>query len=197
MSILDLKRHKKVAAPLLALALLAGCETATPYQPLGYPGASGGYTDQQLDATHFRVSFFGNSLTSRQQVENYLLYRAAELTLARGGTCFTMVSHGTDRRTSVQVNPYGPVGVGPYGGGLYPYWSPSWSMHGAFGWYSYDPFYGGPFFPRQYDVNTIDRYQASAEIAISSTCPANPATFNAQQVVQNLQRYVVYPKPRR
>lgn len=194
MSILDLKRHKKVAAPILALALLAGCETATPYQPLGFPGASGGFTDQQLDASHFRVSFFGNSLTSRQQVENYLLYRAAELTLSRGSTCFTMVNHGTDRQTSVQVNPYGS-GFGAYGG-FYPYWSPRWSMHGPFGWHSYDPFFGGPFFPGQYDVNTIDRYQASAEIAISPNCPAGPATFNAQQVVQNLQRYVVYPKPR-
>jgi hypothetical protein len=69
-------------------------------------------------------------------------------------------------------------------------------MHGPFGWYSYDPFFGGPFFPGQYDVNTIDRYQASAEIAVSKTCPAGPGTFNAQQVVQNLQRYLVYPKPR-
>jgi len=190
MSKLNFKRHRKIAGPLAALALLAGCATATPYQPLGYPGASGGYTDQQLDSTHFRVSFFGNSLTSRQQVENYLLYRAAELTLSRGFSCFTMVNHDTDRRTSVQVNPYGP------GGGFYPYWSPYWSMHGAFGWYNYDPFFGGPFFPGSYDVNTIDRYQAMADIAVSNSCAASPATFNAQQVAQNLRPYLVYPKPR-
>ena len=34
MSTLNIKRLAKVAAPIAALALLAGCETATPYQPL-------------------------------------------------------------------------------------------------------------------------------------------------------------------
>ena len=192
MSTLNIKRLAKVAAPIAALALLAGCETATPYQPLGYPGARGGYVDQQLDATHFRVSFFGNSLTSRQQVENYLLYRTAELANAHGATCFTLLKHDTDRQTSVQVNSYGS-GWGPYGGGLYPYWSPYWSVHGPFGWGAYDPFFGGPF---NYDVNQIDRYQATADIAIGQTCPAGPGTFNAQQVIQNLHPYLMYPKPR-
>ncbi|HET7316272.1 MAG TPA: hypothetical protein VFI88_02465 [Sphingomicrobium sp.] len=191
MSTLDFKRHRKIAGPLAALALLAGCATATPYQPLGYPGERGGFTDQQLDASHYRVSFYGNSLTSRQQVENYLLYRAAELTLSRGFNCFTTVAHATDKDTTVQVNPYGP-----YGGGFYPYWSPYWRLHGGFGWYSYDPFFGGPFFPRSYDVDTIDRYQATADIAVSNSCAASPATFNAQQVMQNLRPYIVYPKPR-
>jgi hypothetical protein len=182
----------KIAGPLAALAILAGCTTATPYQPLGATNVSGGYTDQQLDATHFRVNFFGNSLTSRQQVENYLLYRAAELTLSHGFSCFTMVNHDTDRRTTYQATPYGP-----YGGGFYPYWSPFWRFHGGFGWYDYDPFFGGPFGPGSYDLNTIDRYQAMADIAVSNTCPATPATFNATQVVQNLRPYIMYPQPRR
>lgn len=188
---LSIKRHTQIAAPLAALAALAGCATATPYQPLGATRTQGGYVDQQLDATHFRVSFYGNSLTSRQQVENYLLYRAAELTLARGYNCLTVVNHGTDRQTSVQVNPYGP-----YGGGFYPGWSPYWRLHGRFGWYSYDPFFGDPFFPGSYDVNTIDRYQAMADIALSNSCAGTPATFNAQQVIQNLRPYIVYPRPR-
>ena len=192
MSILELKKHGKIAAPLAALALLAGCATATPYQPLGATRTQGGYVDQQLDATHFRVSFFGNSLTSRQQVENYLLYRAAELTMQRGFNCFTVVNHDSDKRTTVQVNSFGP-----YGGGFYPGWSPYWRLHGPWGWYSYDPFLGDPFFPGSYNVDTIDRYQAMADIAVGSNCAAGPATFNAGQVVQNLQRYIVYPAPPR
>jgi hypothetical protein len=188
----------KIAAPLAALAILAGCTTATPYQPLGSTRTQGGYVDQQLDATHYRVSFFGNSLTSRQQVENYLLYRAAELTLARGFNCFTVVNHGTDRQTTIQTRPYG--GFGGYGGfgygGYYPGWSPYWSMHGPYGWYNYDPFFGGPF--SRYDIDTIDRYQAMADIALSKgQCQTTPGTFNAAEVVQNLRPYIVYPQPRR
>jgi hypothetical protein len=68
-------------------------------------------------------------------------------------------------------------------------------MHGPFGWNYYDPWMGGPFM-RQYDVNTIDRYQATADIALSKTCATTPETFNAAQVVQNLRPYIVYPRPR-
>jgi hypothetical protein len=182
---------KTMAAPVAALALLAGCTTATPYQPLGATSVRGGFVDQQLDASHFRVSFYGNSLTSRQQVENYLLYRSAELTAQRGFNCFTIVNHGTDRNTTVQVNPYGGFGGGLYGG-----FSPFWRFHGPFGWYNYDPFMGGPFMPGSYDIDTIDQYQAMADIAVGNNCAAGPSTFNAQQVMQNLRPYIVYPRPR-
>jgi hypothetical protein len=185
----NLKTQMKLAAPVAALALLTACTTATPYQPLNATRVAGGFTDQQLDATHYRVNFFGNSLTSRQQVENYLLYRAAELTASRGYTCFTMVNHDTGVHSTVRVNPYGS-----YGGGFYSGWTPYWSMHGPFGWYNYDPFFGGPFFPGQYDVDTIDRYQAMADIALGNNCAAGPSTFNAQQVMQNLRPYIVYPQ---
>ena len=180
----------RIAAPLAALAVLGGCTTATPYQPLGATHTRGGFADQPLDATHFRVSFYGNSLTSRQQVENYLLYRAAELTAQHGFTCFTLVNHGTDKSTTVQVNPYGSYG-GYYGG-----WSPYWRLHGPYGWYAYDPFFGGPFYPGSYDINTIDEYQAMADIAVGNNCATAPGTFNAQQVMANLHPYIVYPKAR-
>ena len=81
-----MKRIAIVVAATLALGL-AGCETTpTPYQPLGAPGATvaGGFTDQRLDETHFRVTFKGNDLTSRERVQTYLLYRAAELTAGQG-----------------------------------------------------------------------------------------------------------------
>ena len=72
-----------VAALVAPFLLLCACTTATPYQPLASGTAvSGGYADQAIDDTHFRVSFRGNDMTSREQVETYLLYRAAELTAA-------------------------------------------------------------------------------------------------------------------
>lgn len=187
-----LKTHRKFAAPLVAAALLAGCATATPYQPLGYPGERGGFTDQRLDSTHFRVSFVGNSLTSRERVENYLLFRAAELTLQQGFACFTIVNRDVDRDVTLRTQPYGPYGGGV---GYYRGWAPHWQMHGPWGWHSYDPWMGGPFFPGRYDVRTIDRYRAMADIAVSrAPCQTSPATFDAAQVVQNLQPYIVPPR---
>lgn len=192
-----LKNRKKVGGPLLAFALLAGCATATPYQPLGYPGERGGYTNQQLDQNHFRVSFIGNTLTSRQQVENYLLYRAAELTLQQGFACFTVVNRDTDQRTRVRMSPFGPYGYGRYGAGYYPGWTPYWRLRGPWGWHSYDPWHGDPFFPGRYDVDTVTSYQAMADISLSrAPCSDKPGTFDAQQVVQNLQPYLIRPKVR-
>jgi hypothetical protein len=186
------KQHRKIAATLVALALVAGCTTATPYQPLGATNVRGGYTDQQLDQTHWRVSFYGNTLTSREQVETYLLYRAAEVTVQQGFGCFTVINRETDRRVRVQAEPYGP-----YGRGLYAGWSPYWSLHGPWGWHYYDPWLGSPFFPGSYDFRTVDRYEATADIALSRPpCDTAPGTFQAPQVIQNLQRYIVLPQPR-
>ena len=81
-----MKMKLAVFAAVVGLATgLAGCETATPYQPLA-PGTaqSGGFTDQRLDDNHFRVTFQGNTETSRETVETYLLDRAAEVTVHSG-----------------------------------------------------------------------------------------------------------------
>jgi hypothetical protein len=96
-----------------ALCLLAACAGGpTPYQQArdGY-----GYSDQQIEDNRYRVSFAGNSATSRQTVEDYLLYRAAELTVQTGHDYFEVV----DRNTMQEFSGYGgspEVGVG-FGGG--------------------------------------------------------------------------------
>lgn len=79
---------------LLALLLTLGmsaCATLTSYQPVtgGY-----GYSEQKLDTDRYRVSFAGSAATPKQTVENYLLFRAAELTLVNGGEHF-IVSNST------------------------------------------------------------------------------------------------------
>jgi outer membrane biogenesis lipoprotein LolB len=62
----------------LGVVLLAACSQATPYQPASSGSAIHGGDSQQLIApNHYRVRFHGNSLTSRETVEAYLLYRAA------------------------------------------------------------------------------------------------------------------------
>src|SRR5262249_3619247 len=149
-------------------------------QPLARNSAvSGGFTDQRLDADHFRVTFSGNSMTSRQTVENYLLYRAAELTVNQGFDWFETVDRHTDRQTTTYVDPM----PGPYG----PYWRPYWRFHAGFGWRSWDPWFGDPFWGDRYDVSTIDRYQAEAEIVTGhGPKPSDPHAFDARAVMSNL-----------
>lgn len=76
-----------LAVALAATAGLTACATPTPYQPaVRGQAVSGGFSDTRIEANRFQVNFAGNSLTSRETVERYLLYRAAELTVAQGGT---------------------------------------------------------------------------------------------------------------
>jgi hypothetical protein len=185
-----LRSLRAAAAPLAALALLAACVTATPYQPLNPHGYSpGGYSEQRLEDNRYRVTFTGNEFTSRQRVENYLLYRAAELTLQAGFDGFTMVTRGTDPHTSTRVmsDPFGP---GPWG-----YWGPSWRFRGrGFGWRSWDPWVGSPFWANDYDVSTVTSYEASAEIVMfHGRRTDDPRSFDAHQVIANLGPTIQMP----
>ncbi len=178
-------------AATVSLALgLAACETATPYQPLQHGAStSGGFSDQRLDADHVRVSFQGNTLTSRATVESYLLYRAAELTVAQGFDWFETVDRHTDRDKRTYVDPepfYGPgYGFG-YG---YGFWRPSWRYYGGgFGWRSWDPYWGGPFWGDTGQVQTVEKFQATAEIVMHHGAKPNgvPQAFDARGVMANL-----------
>jgi hypothetical protein len=169
-------------AVLLTLAL-AGCATPTPYQPLAANNPrAGGFTDQKLDESHFRVSFQGNWVTSRERVENYLLYRAAELAVSQGFDWFEMVSRDTTNHQTTLVQP----GAGFYGGG---YWAPYWRFHGGWGWGGWDPYFDG-----DYNVTTYDHYQATADIVVGhAPKPADPGAFDARQVMANLGPTIVKP----
>ena len=177
------KQAARLAAVGAGILLLAGCETATPYQPLAANARSaGGYTDQQIEPNRFRVTFAGNSMTSRETVETYLLYRAAQLTVDRGFDWFEMADRNTEKRSNTYVNQ--PFAPGPYG-----YWGPSWRYRGrGFGWRSWDPFWGDPFWAGSVDVTTVNRYEAMAEI-VTGRGPKptdNARAFDARAVLSNL-----------
>ena len=177
-------RTAATAAALSLAALLGACATATPYQP-NIPGqaTSGGYSEMRIEADRFRVNFAGNSLTSRDTVERYLLYRAAELTVAEGGDWFELADRKTDKtvRTYVDRDPF-------YNRWAYPYWAPSWRYYGrGFGWRSWDPFFGDPFWASRVDVRTVEKYEADAEIVIHrGPKPNQPNAFDARDVMRNL-----------
>lgn len=106
---------RRTLATTLALTLiLASCATTTPYGP-AHDGL--GYTDQQLDANRFRVTFAGNESTERETVENYLLYRAAEVTLERGYDYFVIANRDTSDETSYQQRGGSGFSIGGFGFG--------------------------------------------------------------------------------
>ncbi|HLZ84687.1 MAG TPA: hypothetical protein VKQ54_14065 [Caulobacteraceae bacterium] len=175
-----------VAAIGLSLGL-AACETATPYQPLQRgTHVSGGYTDQKLDTDHFQVTFRGNTDTPRSTVESYLLYRAAELTIAQGYDWFETVEKHTerDRRTYVDPDPfYGP-------GYAWGYFRPYWNFWGpGYGWAGWGGYWGG-------DIQTVQKFEATAEIALhhGGKPPGNPRGLDAREVLSNLGPKIQRPK---
>jgi hypothetical protein len=183
-----MKRTAFVLTAALSLGALAACETATPYQPAATNAPeTGGYADTKLESNRWRVTFRGNSETTRQTVEDYLLYRAAELTLAQGFDWFEATDRATDKHTQTYVTP-DPWG---YGYGWRPYWRRGW-YRGGFGGPWGDPFFDnwGP------DVEITERYEASAEILMGhGPKPADDhRAFDAREVSANLGPHIVRPK---
>ncbi len=146
---------KKTTLALGLAAILAGCATQAAYEPRR-PGQVTGYTDRELSPGRWRVTFTGNAVTPRETVEDYLLLRAAEVTLANGGTHFIFDSRDTAAQTRVYADPLGPggYGYGGFGGG---FWGGYWGFRPRWG---YDPF-GPPLM-----ISTTTRYQAFAEIVV-------------------------------
>lgn len=87
------------AAGLLAMTCLAGC--ATPYQPMG---ALGGYEDMQVGQDMYRIAVLANGYTTPERAQKIALLRAADLTIQKGFTHFTVVG---DPGSEVSRNRYG------------------------------------------------------------------------------------------
>ena len=158
----------KTSVAGLCLLTLAGCVAMpAPYAPRG-PGESTGYTDRELAPNRYRITFTGNSSTPREQVEDYLLLRAAEVTLAAGYSHFLFDTRDTKADTRITAFPQTPR---PYFG----YWSfrPRWG---------YDPF--GP----DVDIIATTRYEAYAEIVLMNDAEAarEPRAVDARAVLQHI-----------
>jgi hypothetical protein len=160
-------KHLAMAGSLLALA---ACVSPTPFQPAANPGGPG-YTDQRLAENRFRVTFSGNSATKRDQVENFLLLRSAEVTRDAGYQWFEFDDRDTKAKTTYFSD------FAEYPG----WWGPR--RHGFY-WHSwaYDPF-GSPV-----TTTAITRFEAYAEIVLLTPAEArdNPRAMQASDVIDHL-----------
>ncbi len=171
----------RIALLSLGIALTAAACTAmpTPYQPA--TGSRWGFEETQIESNRFRVSFGGNSLTDRETVETYLLYRAAELTVENGFDYFEVVTRATDTQTQT-------YGHSPYYSGFhvrYSYFHPRW------GWRGYrDPFWD------DVHIRESQRFDASAEVILrSGDKPDTANAFDARDVLANLGDEIIRPEP--
>ncbi|WP_425410684.1 CC0125/CC1285 family lipoprotein [Hyphococcus sp.] len=161
-----------------ALVMLAACATPTPYGPAS-TGGGYGFSDQRIEENRYRITFRGNSLTSRETVENSLLFRAAELTLDRGYDFFIAVENDTEMSTSYRSS--GPAFYGRYG-----YGRPFHRPYYAFPYYAYGFGWGSPY--DDYYTREITRYSAVTFIVMyrGSKPDDNPQAFDARSVLNNL-----------
>jgi hypothetical protein len=199
--VMSQSRLKFGGALLAATATLAlgACATETSYRPATGSGFSRtGYSDRQIEPNRYIVSFAGNTYTSRDTVERYLLFRAAELTLSRGYDNFILADKQTDLRSRTYSTPglgyggFGYGGIGAFGG-----WGPSWRYRGrGFGWRSWDPYFGDPFWDRGVDIQTVDKFEATAEIVLGKGPKPrdNIRAFDARAVIDSIGPSVVVPK---
>lgn len=157
------------------LAFLAACASPTPYQPAE---DRFGYAVQPLEADRYRVSFAGNSLTPRETVENFLLYRAAEVTLDQGRDHFLLVDHDTERFTSFSTTSSG---------------------FGSFSRFHGSSFYGrgfaGPSFATA-NTRPRNRFTAYAQIVVrpGEKPDDDPNAFDARDVLERLGPRIVRPE---
>ncbi|QZH76507.1 MAG: hypothetical protein JY451_01995 [Erythrobacter sp.] len=163
-----------------------GCATPTPYQPeIAHSQVRGGYSDQQLAPDRYRVTFHGNSLTSRETVEAFLLYRAAELTVASGADWFAVIDRETDHTITREIrrDPLYDPWFGPAYGGWLPYWR--YSVRGS-GWRAWDPYHADPFWADRFDERQIEEFEATAEIRTGQGAPPTGAerAYDARAVIE-------------
>jgi hypothetical protein len=160
------------AGMVAAAVVLAACaRQPTPFQQAS--GGGGGYTTQQIASNRFRVSFTGNTVTPREVVDTYLLYRAAELTLENGFDYFIIVNRDTQRNTQFRT----------YGDTLNTGWRGGWGWrHSGFTTYRTVP---------------ITSYEAVADIVLNrGPAPTdNPDAYTAREVLAAIGPTVVRVDP--
>ncbi|MGA9658925.1 MAG: hypothetical protein WBQ60_07485 [Asticcacaulis sp.] len=179
---------KIIVLAAASLTLLSACATPTPYQPAVTtvsPDRQRGYSETRIENDRYRLSFSGNDLTRRDTVENYLLYRAAEVTVEAGYDWFEVIHRDTDEstRTTLYSDPMDSF---------------SWRFYGRSRWSPWGRF--GSAFGTDFGTEAIvhKRYEASAEIILhkGNKPMDNPTAYDARAVRANLEPRIVRPASR-
>ena len=159
---MKIKSKTYIAIPLCVA--LTACASPMPYQPKTADSRVG-YSDEQIAQNRWRITYSGDSLTDRATVEDYLLFRSAQVTQAAGAQWFMFDTRDTKAKTTYTSDFAG--------------W-PGWPGHGWY-WHSWP-------YERQFDAFPVVRYEAYAEIVLltNEQAKAEPRAVNAQDVLDHI-----------
>ncbi len=173
---------RKIGTALLVFGMLAACATSTPYGPATQSGGYG-FSEQRVEDNRYRIVFRGNSSTPRETVENFLLYRAAELTKNNGFDYFILMESDTEAKTSYSTS-YPPAFYGRYS-----------FIVGSRRAYYHFPYYAYGFgwgYPHDSYTREITRYSAVAFVSMhrGKKPEGDPHAFDTGQVLNNLGPFI-------
>jgi hypothetical protein len=150
-------------------------------------------------ANAFKLVVTGNTFTSRGDIEKYLAYRAARLTVEQGGTWFTLNEDRGQGETGVPAPARDTDG--PRYSFRMKYFRPVWryKTNGSAEWTRWSPFSGAPFTaadPKTADPKTISGFEVSVEIVVHKgpMDDADPLAFEAWALSDLLVNQVSPPK---
>lgn len=159
--------NRNILILLIGSALLAACASGPAYRP-AVEADDYGYRDTLLTSDRYRVSFAGDYSMARETVENFALFRAANVAVNRGATRFRINSRETSPVTS-NSGGGARTSVG-YGFG-FPYWGTGigYSTGGA----------------------SRTRYETVLEIQVGDAIPeTGPDIYDATELKRNLSSAV-------
>jgi hypothetical protein len=188
------------AGILLAQSALAQAPAATPASataadqaPMVPPAKPGVFTMQKRGENRYHLVVAGHKFTTRDEIEKYLLYRAAELTMEQKASWFTL-SESRSKGDTEPVPKQDPAGL-RYSFRM-SYWRPVWryKLAGQADWKSWSPFAKAAFFST--DPKTVTNFEVSADIVLRKGImnDADPLAFEAGAVSDLLVNQVSPPE---
>jgi hypothetical protein len=165
-------------------------------QPNIRPAGPGVFTQQQRGQGRFHLVLSGRHFTSREAIENYLAWRAAELAAEQKAIWFSLVEQ-RGKGDAVPVPKRDTDGM-RYSFRL-AFFRPVWRYQTAAApsvWKSWSPFSGAHFWAEGLEAGAITHFEVSADIVLhkGQVEDDNPLAFDGEAVLDYLINQVQPPE---
>jgi hypothetical protein len=185
--------------PVFAAEPPAATPAAAPATPAAAPevkpAGPGVFSLKKINATRVHLVVTGHAFTSREEIEKYLAYRAAALTLDQKFDWFSFIER-RGKGDTVAVPKRDPSGM-RYSFRM-DFFRPVWRYKTATspGWKSWSPFSGAAFWATGLDPKSITGFEVSADIALhkGQVEDDNPLAFDASALSDFLVNQVEPPQ---
>lgn len=177
------------------LALLACClygQQQAPETAMVPPAGPGVFNVRPSGPNAYKLTVAGHVFTSRAEIEKYLAYRAARLTIEKGADWFTFTEDRAKGETADPAPPRDPSA--PRHSFRMKYFRPVWRYKTNAAWTRWSPFAGAPFFAA--DPKSITAFEVTADIVLRKAPmdDADPLGFEAWALSDLLVSQVSPPK---